>query len=82
MAVGMEPQSKRPTNTKREPKRSQSGPAMNLTKSLCVRVKSVIRSLGLVFWDGSLRGYESDDIRVRDLLLGHVQVTSDGDGQL
>jgi hypothetical protein len=35
IAVGIEPQSKRPMKTSRGPKRSHSGPAMNRTRNLC-----------------------------------------------
>lgn len=42
IAVGMEPQSKRPTNTRRGPNRSQSGPAINLTSSLGIDQQYVV----------------------------------------
>lgn len=47
MAVGIEPHSRRPTKTRRGPKRSQSGPATNLTSNL------EIESVNQYIWYGS-----------------------------
>jgi hypothetical protein len=74
IAVGIEPQSKRPMKTSRGPKRSHSGPAMNRTRNLCSSACLIQKELFVRY----LRSQKSNNVRVCDLLLCHMKIFANG----
>lgn len=81
MAVGIDPQSSSPINTRRGPNLSQRGPATNLTSRLAhgQRMSIYYQECG---GGQGLRRKQSNNVRVCYLRLCHVKILANRVGQL
>lgn len=83
-AVGMAPKRRQPANVYRGPNRSQAGPANRRTRRLLYVISHIesIFDVSSPRYENDLRCSQSNDIRIRHIVLGQVQILSDRDTHL